>query len=224
MRADNSGDPGGAGARPGLARLGSPRRCGAGASLCSPAAGRGRAGEAEREAGGRPGVGLGRASPEGVGWIFVLFLLLLSLLIFLVFRGEEWGGRQGSSVRRKRPRTPSPPRPPVIAFPLPGALRGSPPMPRCLSPAPRTDSPPLSLSLQHVEDPGINIPDQTVIKKGEPLPRAWWQSLGAAGRGLGGRAGQPGSALPWKCPTKPSRCSGASASGSLPSSAQSIDV
>eukprot|EP00075_Anas_platyrhynchos_P016681 XP_027305934.1 transcription factor AP-2-alpha [Anas platyrhynchos] len=41
----------------------------------------------------------------------------------------------------------------------------------------------------HVEDPGINIPDQTVIKKGELLPRAWWQSLGATGQGLRGRAG-----------------------------------
>lgn len=26
------------------------------------------------------------------------------------------------------------------------------------------------LLLQHVEDPGINIPDQTVIKKGKPFP------------------------------------------------------
>lgn len=37
------------------------------------------------------------------------------------------------------------------------------------------------LLLQHVEDPGINIPDQTVIKKGKPFPPAfqacpYWQS------------------------------------------------
>lgn len=29
------------------------------------------------------------------------------------------------------------------------------------------------LLLQHVEDPGINIPDQTVIKKGKPFPSAF---------------------------------------------------
>lgn len=170
----------------GSARLGSPRRCGAGVSLCSLAAGRGRSGEAKREAGGRPGVGLGRTSPEGVGWIFVLFCCCCYHYYFFSFFVEKSG--EGGRVLPCEGSTPEPPL--LSAPPLsPGALRGSPPTPHCLSLVRRTDSPPLSLSLQHVEDPGINIPDQTVIKKGELLPRAWWQSLGAAGQGLRGRAG-----------------------------------
>lgn len=177
--------------------------------------GPGRAGASSRggrteptEAGGRLGAVLGRASPRGGGG---------DLFIAFFFLGN--GGRTGRDagflpIKEIHPQNPVPP-------PQPPSCHGV-----CCLPARgggdrHTDAhhfsctpalpPPLFfllwlsiymracfLLLQHVEDPGINIPDQTVIKKGKPSPCAYPTCL----HRLGGTH-QQGSVYPGPPPFPP---------------------
>lgn len=107
-------------------------------------------------------------------------------LLFFPFLGERGKSREGCSIppdKGNPPPNPFSPPPPtagaVVSLPAPCLGRGG---MDTTSPAPHPAlpfvvvvhlHPCLFLLLQHVEDPGINIPDQTVIKKGKPFPCAY---------------------------------------------------
>lgn len=102
------------------------------------------------------------------------------IFFFLIYCGtrDEWEGIAGFlPIKEILPKSHLP-APQYLFFP-PNTVPGE---GDTTSPAPQPSPPSvvvvhlhpcLFLLLQHVEDPGINIPDQTVIKKGKPFPCAY---------------------------------------------------